>query len=521
MIGIRRSSPERLGGDPHPGRGLAALVLGQVDQAHHPGHQLLVEARFDQLAGGQVALHVGLEDRVEHLVGRQALVVALVGAQLGRRRLGQHRLGDDRRRRELRHAAQPVDQGLGHVLDHREAAGRVAVEGRVAHRRLALVAGGEDHPAELVGQGHEQDAPDPALQVLLGQVRSRPAKLGASMSRKAAWAASIGMRAVVDPEAARPAPRRRSRTGRSSSATAWPPRGPDRGPGRRRPRRPPATSRCPRRGRRPRRGTRSWSRSPGCRAPAPGRPPPPDPSGAAIGQGSRGASACWRGASVITVTGSGGRCTGGPGGRAGACGRRGARRCRRWPPPRRTAAARPPTAGRRRRPARPRRRPARPGRRPRCSTPGCTRRRRPGWPAWLRARSVASGVVGRGVDVDHQLGARRGLGGDRARRGPRRPRRSRRRPAPRRSDTAAPAPPPGREVALLVEHAVVGQALLVVDAADLAVGAHARRRCTGRGRSSTKPTTAAQRAAAPPATLARAARLSATKPGLSSRSSGG
>ena len=39
----------------------------------------------DEVAPGEVVLDVGLEERVEHVVGRQGLVVALVGAQLGRR----------------------------------------------------------------------------------------------------------------------------------------------------------------------------------------------------------------------------------------------------------------------------------------------------------------------------------------------------------------------------------------------------------------------------------------------------
>ena len=86
---------ERLRRDAHPGRALAALVLGDVDEARHPPHDGLVVAELDDLAGRAVLLDVRLEDRVEHLVRRQALVVALVGAQLGRRRLGDDGLGDD------------------------------------------------------------------------------------------------------------------------------------------------------------------------------------------------------------------------------------------------------------------------------------------------------------------------------------------------------------------------------------------------------------------------------------------
>ena len=98
MVGDRHAPvpPERLGRHLHSRGGLAALVLGQDDQPHDLAHQLLVEAGVHQLGSRQVALDVGLEDGVEDVVGRQALVVALTGAQLGRRRLGQHARRDDR-----------------------------------------------------------------------------------------------------------------------------------------------------------------------------------------------------------------------------------------------------------------------------------------------------------------------------------------------------------------------------------------------------------------------------------------
>ena len=81
----------------------------------------------DDLGRRPVVLHVGLEDRVQHVVGRQALVVTLVGPQLGRRRLGEHRLGDDLPAgRVVDVPAQPVDRGLVDVLDDGEASGRVA-----------------------------------------------------------------------------------------------------------------------------------------------------------------------------------------------------------------------------------------------------------------------------------------------------------------------------------------------------------------------------------------------------------
>ncbi len=116
---------------------------------------------------------------IELLVRREALVVALVGAQLGRRRLGEDVLGDELAAGAVvAVAAEPVDQQLGHVLDHREAAGGVAVEGAVADGALALVAGGEHEPAELVRQRHQGHAPDARLEVLLGEVRLTTVEAG-------------------------------------------------------------------------------------------------------------------------------------------------------------------------------------------------------------------------------------------------------------------------------------------------------------------------------------------------------
>ena len=77
--------------------------------------------------------------------------------------------------------AEPVDQGLGNVLEHGEAARHVAVERGVADRRLALVAGGEHQPAELVGERHQQVAADAGLDVLLGDARRRRIEVGGQL----------------------------------------------------------------------------------------------------------------------------------------------------------------------------------------------------------------------------------------------------------------------------------------------------------------------------------------------------
>src|ERR687897_2972258 len=104
---------------------------------------------------------------------------------------------------------------------------------------------------------------------------------------------------------------------------------------------------------------------------------------------------------------------------------------------------------------------------------GARRVRRPGGQHAL-ALGQPVGVVGRGVDVDHQLGATGGLGGNR-------PRRAERVLADRHAQPHAANQHQRRvagarcEVALLVEHGVVGQEALVVHGPHGAVGAHGGR----------------------------------------------
>src|SRR5918994_2358721 len=151
--------------------GLAALVFGAVYELDDAADVFFVEARGHDLGYPHVLFDVGLEDGVEDVVGRERVGVSLVLAQLGARFLGQDGVGDDLAVLFLVEVpGDPVDEGLGHVSYHREAAGGVAVERRVAYAHLALVTGGEHDPTELVGERHQDVTPDAALQVLLRNV---------------------------------------------------------------------------------------------------------------------------------------------------------------------------------------------------------------------------------------------------------------------------------------------------------------------------------------------------------------
>src|SRR6266540_3649893 len=148
----------------------AELVLGAVDHPHDPLDDGGVEALGDDLLRAGVVLDVAVQDRVEDLVGRQRVGVELAGPQLGGGRLVQHRLRDHHAQL-VAPARQPVDEGLRHVADDREAARHVPVQGGVANRQLRLVAGGEHQVAELVRQAHQQRTARPRLDVLLGHAR--------------------------------------------------------------------------------------------------------------------------------------------------------------------------------------------------------------------------------------------------------------------------------------------------------------------------------------------------------------
>src|SRR5947207_8068542 len=75
-------------------RRLAALVLGAVHQPQHVVHGRLVVAQLDDLLRRTVLLDVEAQNRIEHLVGRQRILVALPRLELGGGRPGERALGN-------------------------------------------------------------------------------------------------------------------------------------------------------------------------------------------------------------------------------------------------------------------------------------------------------------------------------------------------------------------------------------------------------------------------------------------
>ena len=87
VIGTRRSRPNAFGCSFRPGGACRRLYSAtSTSRATRRTSSRSPRPSAAISSGAEVALDVGLEDRVEHVVRRQALVVALVVAQLGARR---------------------------------------------------------------------------------------------------------------------------------------------------------------------------------------------------------------------------------------------------------------------------------------------------------------------------------------------------------------------------------------------------------------------------------------------------
>ena len=69
--------------DLHPRGGLAAFVFVAVHHADYAADGILVESHRGDLLGATIFLDVGFEDGIEGLVGRQGVLVSLVGLELG------------------------------------------------------------------------------------------------------------------------------------------------------------------------------------------------------------------------------------------------------------------------------------------------------------------------------------------------------------------------------------------------------------------------------------------------------
>ncbi len=116
---------EGAGGDLDPWGRLAALVLGEIDEADRVVHLLGGQPFGDQLLAAVVELDVAVQDPVEQLIRGQRVLVALVLAQLRGGGAGDDRCGD-RRRDALAGCRRPAPAASRHPSCATRTAGRRA-----------------------------------------------------------------------------------------------------------------------------------------------------------------------------------------------------------------------------------------------------------------------------------------------------------------------------------------------------------------------------------------------------------
>ena len=149
---------------------MPAFVFAAVNQPDGFADGGFAESGGEHFGDAHIFFDIGFENRVEHIIRRERVAVFLVGPQFGgRRALNGGRRNDDALL--VAPAAEIEYQRFRNVFDDGEAAGHIAVERAVAGGELALVAGGEHQPAELVRERHNQCAADARLEIFFGQIR--------------------------------------------------------------------------------------------------------------------------------------------------------------------------------------------------------------------------------------------------------------------------------------------------------------------------------------------------------------
>ena len=172
------------GGYFEAGGGLLSFVFVEVHFADHVVDHGLGKALGDQVATGEAFFHVAFEDRVEDVVGREAVLIHLARAEFGARGLFDGVERDNlatgsRCGGGIYPAGQGKDLGFKDVADHGEAAAHVAVERAVADGHFTFVTRREEERAELVRERHHQDTANAGLDILFGHVGGPAGEEGA------------------------------------------------------------------------------------------------------------------------------------------------------------------------------------------------------------------------------------------------------------------------------------------------------------------------------------------------------
>jgi len=144
---------------------LLALVFIAIDEHGDVSNELQVVAKvFGNLHGRFHFLDIGLQDAVQHFVGRQRVRVLLIWTQFGTGGFLDRGAGD-----QFPFAVyvlgKLVDHKFGDIGNDGEAAGHIAVKCAVADGDFGFVAGAEDHGAKFIRKGHQVVAANAGLDI--------------------------------------------------------------------------------------------------------------------------------------------------------------------------------------------------------------------------------------------------------------------------------------------------------------------------------------------------------------------
>ena len=129
-----------------------------------------IESCGDNLTRVFLTFDITRQDRIENIVGREFVLVCLVGFQFGAGRLGDGAFGNPLACRFVQVPGQVIDHCFGHVADNCQATGHVAVKRAVSGRQFALVSGRQRKVSAGVGKCHDEVASDAGLDILIGRV---------------------------------------------------------------------------------------------------------------------------------------------------------------------------------------------------------------------------------------------------------------------------------------------------------------------------------------------------------------
>src|SRR3984957_6576869 len=162
---------KRLAGDLEHRRCLLSFVLTALHQLDDMTDGCEIKMVFGRnLFRSFVPLNISLQNRIEHLVGRQRICILLPRTKLRGRRFLQDGCWNHLAL-TVHIVAKLIDLRLHNVADHRQRADHIPIERAVADRHLRLVAGGEHQRVEFVGKGHQKISPDARLNIFLSDVR--------------------------------------------------------------------------------------------------------------------------------------------------------------------------------------------------------------------------------------------------------------------------------------------------------------------------------------------------------------